>query len=197
MDAMLDLAFEQGYEAVSVEQIAERAGARQEDFSGIFASKEDCAIAILEDLANDSLRTVREAYDGQAQWPDSLRAAAYAKARWMVENPKWVRFGMVEMQWASEMTKAIRDSFYRHYSGLIDGGRAVANDPESVPAFTAEGTIGSITGMLSRRLQRGQIDNPYEFVPELMYLAVLPYLGEAAARRELTMPAPEPVARSR
>lgn len=97
MDAMLDLTVEQGYEAVSVEQVVERAGASRKDFSVFFASKEDCAIAVLEELAGDSLQTVREAYDGQAQWPDSLRAAAHVKARWMVENPKWVRFGMVEM----------------------------------------------------------------------------------------------------
>jgi AcrR family transcriptional regulator len=196
MDAMLDLTLEQGYEAVSVEQVVERAGASRKDFDVIYASKEGCAVAILEELARDSLQTVREAYDRHAQWPDSLRAAAYAIARWIVENPKWVRFGMVEMAWASELTKAIRDDFFRHYSRLVDGGRAVAKNPESVPAFTAEGTIGSITEMIARRLQRGQADDPYEFIPELMYLAVLPYLGEAAARRELTMPAPEQVAES-
>jgi AcrR family transcriptional regulator len=196
MKAMLDLSFEQGYEAVSVEQVVQRAGATRRDFSAIFASKEDCAIAILEELASDSLRTVREAYDGQAQWPDSLRAGAYAKARWMIENPKWVRFGMVEMLWAGELTKAIRDSFFRHYSSLIDGGRVVAKDRESIPEFTAEATIGSITEMIARRLQRGEAGDPRAFIPELMYLAVLPYLGEEAARRELTMPEPEQVAKS-
>jgi AcrR family transcriptional regulator len=190
MDAMLDLSFEQGYEAVSVEQVVERAGASRKDFSGIFASKEDCAVAILEELASDNLQTVQDAYDRQAQWPDSLRAAAYAEARWMVENPKWVRFGMLEMLWAGELTKAIRDSFFRHYTSLVDGGRAVAKDPESIPASTAEATIGSITEMIARRLQHGQIDHPREFIPELMYLAVLPYLGEEAARKELTIPAP-------
>jgi AcrR family transcriptional regulator len=195
MEAMLDLSVERGYEAVSLQQILERAGASQEDFDQFFASMEECAVAILEELANDNLRTVQEAYDRQEQWPDSLRAAAYAEAGWIVENPKWVRFGMVEMLWAGELPKAIRDSFFRHYSALIDGGRAVAKDPEAIPAYTAEGAIGSITEMFAKRVQRGQNDSPYKFIPELMYLAVLPYLGEEAAQRELTMPAPDRVAK--
>jgi AcrR family transcriptional regulator len=193
MDAMLDLTFEQGYEAVSVDDVAKRAGGSREDFRAVFASKEACAIAVLEQLEDDSLQTIREAYDGQDQWPDSLRAAAYALARWMDRNPKGVRFGMVDMLWAGELTKAHRDSFFRHYSALVDGGRAVAKDPESIPPFTAEATIGSINEMLGRRVQRGEAVDPREFIPELMYLAVLPYLGEEAARRELTMPAPEQV----
>jgi hypothetical protein len=95
------------------------------------------------------------------------------------------------MLWAGELTKAHRDSFYRHFSALVDGGRAVAPDPASIPPFTAEATIGSINEMLGRRVQRGDVVDPRAFIPELMYLAVLPYLGEEAARRELTMPAPE------
>jgi AcrR family transcriptional regulator len=195
MDAMLDLTFEHGYEAVSVDLIAGRAGGTRDDFSAIFASKEDCAVALLEMLAADNVRTVQGAYDRQDEWPDSLRAAAYAQANWIVENPKWARFGMVEMLWAGELAKAIRDDGFRHYSAMVDGGRAVASDPDAIPAFTADGTIGSIMKIFAKRLQRGPVQNPYELIPQFMYLAVLPYLGEAAARRELTMPAPEQVAR--
>jgi AcrR family transcriptional regulator len=194
MDAMLDLTFEHGYEAVSVDLIAERAGGSREDFSAIFASKEDCAVAVLEKLAAANIRTVQAAYDRQEQWPDSLRAAAYAQADWILENPKCVRFGMIEMLWAGELTKAIRDGTFRHYTAMVDGGRAVAKEPQSIPAFTAEGTVGSVTQMFAKRLQRGSAVDPYAFVPEMMYLAVLPYLGEEAARRELTMPPPERVA---
>jgi AcrR family transcriptional regulator len=196
MDAMLDLTFEQGYEAVSVDEVAERAGGSREDFRAVFASKEACAIAVLEELENDSLQTIREAYDSEEKWPDSLRAAAYALAGWMDRNPKGVRFGMVDMLWAGELTRAHRDSSFRHYSALVDGGRAVAKDPESIPPFTAEATIGSINEMLGRRVQRGEADDPRAFIPELMYLAVLPYLGEEAARRELTTRAPEQVSES-
>jgi AcrR family transcriptional regulator len=191
MKAMLDLTFERGYEAVSVEEIATAAGASREDFDIVFASKADCAMAVLEELANDQMRTVRAAYDAGGEWPDSLRAGAYAVAGWLQENPKKVRFGMVEMLWAGELTSAWRDSFFQNYLDMFEAGKAVAKDPDSIPEFTAEGIIGSITGMLARRLQQSSgIGDPQQFIPELMYLAVRPYLGEEAARRELTMPPP-------
>jgi AcrR family transcriptional regulator len=190
MDAMLDLTVEHGYEAVSVDLIAERAGGTRKDFSAHFASKEDCAVAALEELAADNVGKVQAAYDREDQWPDSLRAAAYAQADWILENPKYTRFGMVEMLWAGELTKVTRDNSFRQFTAMVDGGRAVADDPDSIPAFTAEGTVGSITEMFAKRLRRGAGGNPYEFIPELMYLAVLPYLGEEAARKELTIPAP-------
>lgn len=120
-----------------------------------------------------------------------MRAAAYAEARWILENPKWVRFGFVEMLWAGEMTRAVRERTIRRYIEMVDAGREVTENPKAIPALTAEGMIGSITEMLMKKLQRDRPPNPYDFVPELMYLAVRPYLGEEAAQRELTMPRPE------
>jgi AcrR family transcriptional regulator len=192
MEAMLDLSFESGYEAVSLEQVVAAAGGERADFDRAFASKQDCAIAVLKDLTNDNLRAAREAYEGEARWPDSLRAAAYAEARWIVANPKKVRFGFVEMLWAGELAQAVREAAIREYIGMVDGGRAVAADPDSIPASTAEAAIGSITEMLMKKLQQGQPPDPWLFVPELMYLAVRPYLGEELAQRELAIPPPSP-----
>lgn len=195
MEAMLDLSFELGYEAVSVDLVVAAAGADRADFDRAFASKQDCAMALLDDITSDNLRAAKEAYEGEERWPDSLRAAAYAEARWISANPKKVRFGIVEMLWAGELTQAVREAAFREYIQMVDGGRAVAANPDSVPASTAEGVIGSITQMLVKKLQQGRRPpNPYDFVPELMYLAVRPYLGEELARRELAIPAPQPTA---
>ncbi len=190
MEAMLDLSFAQGYTTVTIAQICERAGVRREDFDACFASMEACALALLEELAEDNLRAVQTAYDGEMSWPDSLRAGAYAEANWINANPKQTRFGMIEMLSAGELTRAFRDSFFERYMTMIDAGREVAKDPEAIPASTAEAVIGSIIEMLTKRLQRGEVDAPQEYIPELMYLAVRPYLGEAAARRELSIPPP-------
>jgi AcrR family transcriptional regulator len=190
MGAMVELVCEQGYESVSLEEILVEADTRQEDFDALFASKEECAVAILDEITTENIRVVREAYDSEPQWPDSMRASAYAQARWISENPLRVRFGMVEMLWAGELTQALRERAFRNYVEMVDDGRKVAENPDAIPAFTAEAAIGSMTEMMTKRLQREDQPSPREFIPELMYLAVLPYLGEEAAQRELTMPPP-------
>lgn len=194
MAAMVDLVFERGYEEASVEQIAARAGASTSEFGEVFNSKDECALATLVEIGTSAMRSTQAAYDCEPSWPDSLRAAAYELASWIIENPKRTRFGMLEMLWANDMTRAMRENLFSGFIAMIDGGREVAADPEAIPAYTAEATIGSITQMMIKRLQKRDEVDPAVFIPELMYMAVLPYLDEEVARKELTMPPP---ARSR
>lgn len=186
----MELASERGYDDVSVAEVAARAGGSAADFESHFASKLACAVAILEGIAESNLRAVRGAFDAEPSWPDSLRAAAYAHAEWILANPEKMRFGLLETLWASELTGALRDSLFGEYVAMIDAGREVAPDPGSIPAFAAEGAVGSITEVITRRLGHGRLEEMLKLVPEMMYLAVRPYLGEDAARRELTMPRP-------
>ena len=74
---------------------------------------------------------------------------------------------------------------------MIDAGRRELDDPESMGRSAAEGVFGSIYEALVKEQQAGKgTEAAYEFVPELMYIAVRPYLGHDAAREELSIPAP-------
>jgi AcrR family transcriptional regulator len=190
MAAMVDLVDDRGYEAVSVEQVAARAGVSEAEFGALFASKDECALAILEEIGTTTVRNAQAAYDRGGSWPDSLRAVAYAQVSWMSENPKRTRFWMLEMLWANDLTRAARENLFKRFIAMVDGGREVAPDPEAIPPHAAEAAIGSITQMLTKRLQKRGETDPFAFIPELMYMAVLPYLGEEIAKKELTMPPP-------
>lgn len=190
MEAMVDLACERGYDAVDVADVAERAGGSVAEFESLFPSKLACAVAILEGIAESNLRAVRGAFDAEPGWPDSLRAAAYAHAEWILDNPKKMRFGLLETVWASELTGALRDHLFGEYIAMVDAGREAAADPNSIPPFTAESVVGAITEVIVRRLGEENGRELVDLVPEMMYLAVRPYLGEEGARRELTVPRP-------
>lgn len=191
MEAMVDLACERGYDAVGVVDVAERAGGSVAEFDALFPSKLACAVAILEGIAEGNLRAVRGAFDRQPAWPDSLRAAAYAHAEWILANPKKMRFGLLETVWASELTSALRDHLFGEYVAMVDAGREAAEDPDSIPAGTALGVVGAITEVITRRLGEEPSRELIDLVPEMMYLAVRPYLGEGAAGRELSAPPPQ------
>jgi AcrR family transcriptional regulator len=190
MQAMVDLAFERGYEEVTVEEIAARAGGAGEDFEAAFASKEECALALIEERWVENMRLVRGAFDAEESWPDSLRAAAYAHARWLVENPRTAHFGVNELMRAGEMANVLRERIINSYLEMIEAGRELAEDPDSIPASTAESIVGAIAELMARNSERMERRDPVAAVPEMMYLAVRPYLGEEAARRELTIPPP-------
>ena len=190
MQAMVDLAFERGYEDVTVEEIAARAGGSAEDFEAAFASKEACALTLVEERWVENMRQVRGAFDAEERWPDSLRAAAYAHARWLVENPRTAHFGVNELLRAGERANVLRERIIAGYMEMIEAGRELAEDPAAVPALAAESIVGAIAQLMARNSERLEQRDPVAAVPEMMYLAVRPYLGEEAARRELTIPPP-------
>ena len=81
---------------------------------------------------------------------------------------------------AGEVARACRDGVFDWAATLIDAGREVAPDPDAVPAAPPDGRRGdrrntraARPGDARRRSGRGG--------PEMMYGAVLPYLGEEAA----------------
>src|SRR5690242_19677702 len=148
MEAMVDLVSERGYEAVDVADVAERANGTVAEFESLFPSKLACAVAILEGIAESNLAAVRGAFDREPTWPDSLRAAAYAHADWILANPRKMHFGLLETVWASELTGALRDHLFGEYIALVDAGREAAEDPGSIPAGTAVGVVGAITEVI-------------------------------------------------
>jgi AcrR family transcriptional regulator len=188
-EAMLELVIEQGYEATSVEEVAELAGVGRAEFDLCFASKEECAIAVFDHFQTDFETKVTAAYESERRWPDNLRAAAYAIADWAIQNPRGMRFGTVEMLWVSDAAQARRLHGFETFLGMIEAGRAAAADPDQVPADTAGRLMGSMAEILTRRMQ-GKGFDARAFVPELMALIVAPYLGEEAAARELAIPPP-------
>lgn len=197
--AMIELVVEQGYGATTVTQLLERAGVSRADFRRLFAGKQACFLAVYEEIGESFTGEVFGAFEREGGWRDGLRAAAYAAARWVGAHPREARYATVEMMMAGEFAVARREATLRRFVDLVDAGREQLEAPDSASPAMAEGVIGGILGMLTRNIRRGTRARPEDFVPELMFLAVRPYLGQGVAREELGIPPPpepgrEPVA---
>ncbi|HET7052764.1 MAG TPA: TetR/AcrR family transcriptional regulator [Solirubrobacterales bacterium] len=193
--AMIELVAEQGYGGTTVKQLLERAGVRRADFRRLFSGKEACFLAVYEEMSESFTGEVFAAFEREEEWREGLRAAAYAAARWVGEHPREARYATVETMMAGEFAVARREATLRRFVDLIDAGREQAEDPEPASRAMAEGVVGGILGMLSKNLRRGTRARPEDFVPELMFLAVRPYLGIEVAREELSIPTPPEPAR--
>ncbi|MFL5873389.1 MAG: TetR/AcrR family transcriptional regulator [Solirubrobacterales bacterium] len=190
--AIVDVVVERGYRGTTVEEVINRAGVTSEEFHARFADKEDCVLRSFEDFVADWEWRVKDAYASQPDWRSGLRAAAYAVADWMNENPNLVRFGTIEILEAeNEMVRVRREQAFSYGATLIVRGREAAPDPEAVPDMAAMMAVGSIVQLLTHRLQSGGDPEPEAMVKPMMYQAVRPYLGEEVAREELDLPRPQ------
>jgi AcrR family transcriptional regulator len=170
--------------------VCERAELDREEFDRRFAGKDDCAAQIFDFWRDFYLRQIWSAYESQAAWRDGLRAAGYASAGVFDHHPRETRFCLVEMTRAGNVHQAKVELILRSAVEMIDAGRQQLEDPESISRSTAEWVAGSFMQMALKRLSESPDFRVRELVPELMYTAVRPYLGEQVALEELAIPPP-------
>lgn len=188
--AIVDLVDEHGYEGTTIAMIVDRAGVDRAEFDRHFAGKEDACIQAYDRIAAGVERRVFGAYEAHDSWREGLRAAGYEITRFFRDNPRDGRFGAYEVMKATDMAQARRESTLQLYAGMIDAGRQELDDPDSVSRSTAEAVMGSVIGVLVKRIPSEGLDHAVDWVPELMYIAVRPYLGPEAAEAELHIPPP-------
>ncbi len=188
--AMVELVAEQGYKATTVKQLLQRAGVKRADFRRLFSGKRACFLEAYEEMSERFAGRVFTAFEGEKEWRDGLRVAAYAAARWVGEHPREARYATIETMAAGPFAVERREATLRRFVELLDAGREQLDEPDSVSPAMAEGIVGGILGMLTKNLRQGVEARPEDFVPELMFLAVRPYFGHEVAREELSMPPP-------
>jgi AcrR family transcriptional regulator len=194
--AVIELMAEQGYEGLTAAAIAAQAGVERAAFERCFPDVHACVLQVYWECTDEFTSLVFSAFEAEDRWRDGFRAAAYTAARYVRDNPRVVRFGTVQMFGAGLMAQAQRESHLQRMVDLIDAGRQELDDPDSVGRGVAEAAFGSIYEMVVKEVQAGRgTGSAEDFVPDLMYLAVRPYLGHDVAREELSI-APPPELRS-
>lgn len=181
---------DRGYEDAEVADICARAGVEPAGLPAPMGDKRHLVIAVSEAYAADFEAEVGAAFEAEAAWPASLRAAAYQVVRWISRHPEATWWGTVGLLEAGEAARARRDEVFAWAASLIDAGRQAAPDPAAVPELASTVAIGAIVETLGRRMQGGIAGDPVDGVRWLMYAAVRPYLGDEAARAELEIAPP-------
>lgn len=174
-----------GYAGTSVEMICERARTRRLHFDRCFAGKEDCFLSVHDEVSGEFCDRVLAAYEGASSWHDRVWAAGWAAMSFFGEDPVRARFLVVEVNGAGNGAQSRRDQILQRLADILDGGREQLEQPESVSRCTAEIVAGAIYGTVLGRIETGCIERGDDFLPELVYMAVMPYLGSRAAEDEL------------
>jgi AcrR family transcriptional regulator len=190
-DAIVDLVLERGYEQVGVGELLARAEVDQAAFERHFADKQACFLWAFDHEVERLHTALFGTYEEHDNWRDGIRATAYAFARFVREDPRFIRYMTIAMS-ERDMAQVHRDRAMQAYVELVDRGRQELEDPDSVGRSAAETTIGSIFSVVRTKAAAGELGgNLIELVPSLMYILVRPYLGEAVAREELSITPPE------
>ena len=187
--AMFEVVCERGAASVSVADVVERSGVSRRTFYELFEDREACFLAAFEDALSPAEDCVLAAYDLRRKWRERVRAGLLALLAFLDEQPTVGRLLICESLTAGPKALARRNEVLARLTRALDEGRS---EPESnaPPPLTAEGLVGGVLSLLHARLTQEEHEPLLGLANPLVSMIVLPYLGHAAARRELERTVP-------
>jgi AcrR family transcriptional regulator/DNA-binding MarR family transcriptional regulator len=196
--AMTEVAAEQGAANVTVAHVVARSGVSRRTFYELFEDREACFLAAFDDATARIAARVVPAYEAEKRWRERIRGGLLALLEFLDGEPETGRLCIVETLAAGPRALERRAGILEAVMWAVDEGRGEGRGREH-PPMAAEGVVGAVCSVLHARLVqltpagRPPVVRPGAFVEllnPLMGMIVLPYLGTAAASRELKRPMP-------
>jgi AcrR family transcriptional regulator len=153
-------------------------------------AREACFLAAFETAVDRVSRYVLDRYDPKVRWAERLRAALSALLAFLDVEPEAGWLLIVGSPGAGQRALEQRRLVLEQMIAFVDEGRQASKNSGDPPPLTAEGLAGGVLALIHARMLDEHPAPLTELLPALMAMVVLPYLGPAAARRELARPAP-------
>jgi len=168
-----------GYERTTVQDAIAEAGVYRQAFYDSYSDKEDCYLQALDAGSAWVELAMRDASLGQTTWRGRLRGALAGLLRFLDEQPAVGRALLVEVHAAGPRAVARRTEAMARAAAMMDLAREESGD--AAPAISAEAVVAGILAVLHSRLADNQTSGYLRLLPELTYLAILPFFGPDAA----------------
>jgi AcrR family transcriptional regulator len=181
---------ELGYAQTTVGHITRRASVSRRTFYELFANREECLVAVLEDLLGQIARALGAANIEDLPWRERVRTGLWAILALFDREPALARVCVVQALRGGPKVLERREEIIAGLAAIVDEGRHESARGRECTPLTAEGLVGAAFAIVYARLLRGERRPLAGLLGELMGMIVLPYLGPAAARREQARPAP-------
>ncbi|HXP98775.1 MAG TPA: TetR family transcriptional regulator [Solirubrobacteraceae bacterium] len=193
--ATTELVYERGVQGLTAALVADRAGMSRRTFHDIFEDREGCLLAAFEEAVEQATRAVLPAAEDQEKWADRVRAGLTGLLSFLDYEPGMARLLVVEALAAGAKTLEARRRVLEQVIAIIDQGRVQSKTGREPSPLTAEGTVGAVFSVIHARMLDDEHRPLIELAAPLMAMIAQPYLGAAAAQKELQRPVvtPEPV----
>ncbi len=179
--AVAEAVAEQGYATTTVADVIARARLSRRTFYEHFSDKEECFLAAYDTVVEQLLSAVGHAYEEQTTWTAKVHAGLETFLSGLAAEPAFARMCIVEVVAAGAEARARRDAAMRVFVDFLEPGRAEAPKGVTIPSLTGDVVIGGIYEIIYTRLLRDAAHELVEMLPELLFCALVPYIGHEAA----------------
>ncbi len=178
MDAMVQLALEEGYTNIVDADIARTAAISTEAFHREFPNKEECLLAVVNEFAAEAHDAVQRVTRNDAEWPEAVHKGVEALIGYCAAHPGLVKLSFVDLFDAG-------NSMVERVSGVLDGFITVMTqrvpEPRRAPGVAAEAIMGAIWAILASYAPHDRLRYLPCLVDHLTFLILAPYIGPRPA----------------
>ncbi len=188
--AMAEVCAELGAANVTVAHVVARSGVSRRTFYEQFPDRDVCFLVTLDEALEHAAGYLLPAYEAPGRWHERIRASLVALLSFLGDEPSMGRVLVVESLGGGSAALERRKCVLASVLAAVDEGRTVAKGGADLPPLTAEGVVGGVLSVIHTRLLDPAETSLLDLTGPLMSMIVLPYLGAAAARKELERPTP-------
>jgi len=183
LDALVRTVALSGYDRTTIDRVLRVAEVPAPVFDEHFESKQDCLLVALDELIGRIACAMLERIDGQSSWSERVRIGLQTLLVALACNPADARVALVECLSAGDPAIARLRTAAASFVPLLEEGRsdAEAGATDHLPPQTSEAVIGGIVAILHRRVLEGNTAELPALLPDLLYFALMPYLGHRRA----------------
>lgn len=184
--AMFDAVAELGVANLAVAHVVARSGVSRRTFYDLFQDREDCFLAAFDEAVRCAQEhVVKAAQTAGHRWRDRMRAGLHELLRFLDDEPSMARLLVVEALAAGPNALERRQRVLAAVVSAVDEGRVESRAGHKPSPLTAEGVVGAVFSLIHTRMLERRPPKLLDLASPLMSMIVLPYLGPAAARREI------------
>jgi AcrR family transcriptional regulator len=181
LQAMAETMAERGYAAATVTEVVDRAGVSRATFYELFRGKDDCMMSAANTMLGEVVTIVTTQYSPDKPLVHVIRDAMAAMLALMAQRPAYAKLAFTE---ARVSTPAVRQTYQSGVNvllSLLDQIRVDGDGNTEIPPRTARGAIGACEALIREQISAGRTEDLPEILPEMLYGALVPYIGLDAA----------------
>lgn len=180
--AIAEVVAEQGLRGASASHVAKRAGVSRAALAEHFGSLDDCFLALLDWMLERATALTAAAFERESSWEDGVLAGLEALLAFLDREPTCTRACLLESVAGLSPGLQLRAQTLGRLGLLVNvAARKELSLERQPPAVMSEATLGSVLGILRRRLISGDAPPFVGLFGQLAEVVVAPYFGPAAA----------------
>lgn len=188
LDAATQVFAKRGYQGTTIDHIVAAAKIGVGSFYELFDNKEDCFLRAYERIVSSTREQIVAAIPAESAWPEQASAALRTLLEAIEAEPLQARVALVEVQTAGQAALARYEETLDEAIPLLARGREASPVAAELPKRLEEAIVGGLAWFLQQRVVLGEFEGAEAHLPDVLEIAVEPYLGEAATAGLLATP---------